>query len=341
MTPPLIRLESACPEFQGRAWECSPPARIGRADTLEIVLDHPAISRHHAEIAFDQRGWTVRDLGSTNGTFLNGLRVGQAERALAPRDVLRCGSLLLRVAWITSAPAREGLRLLSQPACGSTWKGTSSTDSGSDLVLQAVTAMAQAVELRDQYTGGHTQRVTNYALLLGGELGLTPEQRRFLQIGTPLHDIGKIGVDDAILRKTGALTEEETRAMRNHTVAGAAILETIPELRPILPIIRSHHERWNGTGYPDGLCGEQIPLLARIVAVADAFDAMVSDRPYRHGMSTPEAFAELAARSGIDFDPDCVQAFLRKRVTLEEMVRQQRTLLSTQRHQVSMVRATR
>jgi len=341
MTPPLIRLESACPEFRGRAWECSPPARIGRADTLEIVLDHLAISRHHAEIAFDQRGWTVRDLGSTNGTFLNGLRVGQAERALAPRDFLRCGSLLLKVAWITCGPTQDGRRQLGQPEPSSEWNGRSATDSGSDLVLQAVTAMAQAVELRDKYTGGHTQRVTNYALLLAGELRLSPEQRRFLQIGTPLHDIGKIGVDDAILRKTGALSAEETRAMRNHTVAGAGILETIPELRPVLSIVRSHHERWNGTGYPDGLCGEQIPLLARIVAVADAFDAMVSDRPYRQGMSTAEALAELRARSGSDFDPGCVQAFLRKRVRLEEMVRQQRTLLSTQQHQVTTLKAAR
>jgi putative nucleotidyltransferase with HDIG domain len=339
MTLPQIRLESACPEFQGRAWECSPPARIGRADALEIVLDHPAISRHHAEIASDEHGWTVRDLGSTNGTFLNGLRVGQAERLLAPRDVLRCGSLSLKVAWLEGVPSWNGIHSRGQAAAGLEWSVPAATDSGSDLMLQTVTAMAQAVELRDQYTGGHTQRVTNYALLLAAELGLAPAQRRFLQIGTPLHDIGKIGLDDAILRKTGALSPEEHRAMRNHTVAGAAILETIPELQPILPIVRSHHERWNGAGYPDGLAGEQIPHLARIVAVADAFDAMVSDRPYRCGLATDDAFAELVAKAGIDFDPTCVNAFLRKRVLLEEMVRQQRTLIGTQRQQVTMFRA--
>jgi putative nucleotidyltransferase with HDIG domain len=339
MAPPLIRLESACPEFPARAWECSSPARIGRADTLEIVLDHPAISRHHAEIAFDHRGWTVRDLGSTNGTFLNGLRVGQAERLLGPCDVLRCGSLTLRVAWITCAPVRNDLRLQAQPAPRREWATPTAANSGNDLVLQVVTAMAQAVELRDKYTGGHTQRVTNYALLLAAELGLAPPQKRFLQIGTPLHDIGKIGIDDAILRKTGALNAIEDMAMRAHTVAGAAILETIPELQPILPIVRSHHERWDGTGYPDGLTGEQIPLLARIVAVADAFDAMVSDRPYRYGVTTAEAFAELGDKAGSDFDPVCVQAFLRKRVVIEEMVGQQRTLISTQSHPVSTLRA--
>ena len=140
------------------------------------------------------------------------------------------------------------------------------TDQGNDLFLQIVTAMAQAVELRDKYTGGHTQRVTNYALLLADQLELPLEQKRHLQIGTPLHDIGKIGVDDAILRKNGRLTAEEYEAMKAHTVQGSEILETIPELKPILPIVRNHHERWNGAGYPDGLAGEQIPLLARIVA---------------------------------------------------------------------------
>ena len=339
MTPALIRVESACPEFSGKAWESASPVRIGRADTLELVLDHPAISRHHAELVCDQRGWTVRDLGSTNGTFLNGVRVGQAERRLGPRDILKCGSLQFKVAWTTggnaSAETQSSSLTQSEPA----QKKPLAKEAKSDLFLQTVTAMAQAVELRDKCTGGHTQRVTNYALLLAGELDLPSAQRRFLQIGTPLHDIGKIGVDDAILRKTGKLTPDEYEAMKAHTVAGASILETISELRPILPIVRSHHERWNGTGYPDGLAGAQIPLLARIVAVADAFDAMVSDRPYRKGLAIEAAFAELDAKAGSHFDPTCVRAFLRKRVLIEEMVRQQRTLLSTQQHQVSVIRS--
>jgi putative nucleotidyltransferase with HDIG domain len=338
MTPALIRVESACPEFSGRAWESAAPVRIGRAGTLELVLDHPAISRHHAEIAFDQRGWTVRDLGSTNGTFLNGLRVGQAERRLGARDILRCGSLFLTVAWITGGNPAEETRTSNLTKSLGEWKTAAANEPRGDLFLQTVTAMAQAVELRDKSTGGHTQRVTNYALLLAGELSLPPDQRRFLQIGTPLHDIGKIGVDDAILRKTGKLSTEEYEAMKTHTTAGASILETISELKPVLSIVRSHHERWNGTGYPDGLSGAQIPLLARIVAVADAFDAMVSDRPYRKGLALETAFAELESKSGVHFDPTCVQAFLRKRLVIEEMVRQQRTLRSTQKHQVSMIR---
>ena len=340
MTPPRIRIESACQLFLGRAWESRTPVRVGRADNLEIVLDHPTISRHHAEIRFDQRGWMLRDLGSTNGTFLNGVRVGQAERRLAPRDILRCGNLFFTVAWLTVGEGVDAPAPLSGPRnpLFAERRGPAATEQRSDLFLQTVTAMAQAVELRDSYTGGHTQRVTNYALLLADELALPLEQRRFLQIGTPLHDIGKIGVDDAILRKTGRLTEEEYEAMKAHTVQGTTILETIPDLKPILSIVRSHHERWNGSGYPDGLEGEEIPLLARIVAVADTFDAMVSDRPYRAGLSTDKAFTELEVKSGIDFDPCCVQAFLNRRAEVEEMVRQQRKLVSTQKHPVVTMR---
>src|SRR5205807_8747206 len=133
---------------------------------------------------------------------------------------------------------------------------------------------------RDQYTGGHTARVTNYSLLLADQLSLSAGDKELLRIGTPLHDIGKIGIDDAILRKPDRLTPEEFEAMKLHTVKGAEILATVPDLRPVIPIVRSHHERWDGRGYPDALAGKDIPALARVVALADAFDAMTSDRPY-------------------------------------------------------------
>src|SRR5262249_389485 len=149
-----------------------------------------------------------------------------------------------------------------------------------DLFLNTITVLAQAVELRDEYTGGHTARVTNYSLLLGQQMELPYKDIELLRIGTPLHDIGKIGIDDAILRKPGKLTPEEYKLMQSHTVKGEAIISVIPDLTAIKPIVRSHHERWDGTGYPDKLAGENIPLLARIVAVADAFDAMTSNRPY-------------------------------------------------------------
>jgi HD-GYP domain-containing protein (c-di-GMP phosphodiesterase class II) len=184
------------------------------------------------------------------------------------------------------------------------------------VFLNTITVLAQAVELRDDYTGNHTARVTGYALMLAKEMDLPDDQLNLIRIGTPLHDIGKIGIDDAILRKPGKLTLEEFKIVQSHTTKGAAILETIPDLVPAIPIVRSHHERWDGKGYPDGLAGEAISPLARIVAVADAFDAMISDRPYRKGMSLDAAFAEVAKHSGLQFDPTSARAFLSLRSRL-------------------------
>src|SRR5262249_1730453 len=181
-----------------------------------------------------------------------------------------------------------------------------------DLFQNTIMVLANAVELRDEYTGGHTNRVTNYALLLGQQLGLPHKDIELLRIGTPLHDIGKIGIDDAILRKPDRLTAEEYKIMQTHTVKGDAIVSLIPEMAGVRPIVRSHHERWDGTGYPDNLKGEQIPLLARIVAVADAFDAMISHRPYhpdKKGRTPDVAFAEVQKQGGSQFDPVCATAF--------------------------------
>jgi len=190
-----------------------------------------------------------------------------------------------------------------------------------ELFLNTLEVLAQAVEMRDDYTGGHTKRVTRYATLLAEKLGLPEDQLELIKLGTPLHDIGKIGIDDAILRKPGRLTPEEFAQMQEHTTKGAEILHTIRDMAPIIPIVRSHHERWDGTGYPDRLAGEQIPLLARIVAVADTFDAMTSPRPYhkdRKGKPAAAAFAEVEKQAGRQFDPDCAAAFLEIR---EEIVR--------------------
>jgi HD-GYP domain-containing protein (c-di-GMP phosphodiesterase class II) len=183
--------------------------------------------------------------------------------------------------------------------------------------IGTITALARAVEVRDQYTADHTQRVTDYSLILAEALKLPAAERYHIQIGTPLHDIGKIGIADAILRKPGRLTPDEFEAMKTHTLKGAAILETIPALRPVIPIVRNHHERWDGSGYPDRVAGGQIPQLARIVAVADAFDAMTSDRPYRPALAADAAFAELVKQAGKHFDPACVQAFVRLRARIE------------------------
>lgn len=194
-----------------------------------------------------------------------------------------------------------------------------------EMFLQTVSALARAVEMRDEYTGNHTQRVAAYSQMLGEELRLSPDDLTKIRVGTPLHDIGKIAVNDAVLRKPGKLTAEEFEHMKLHTINGAKILERIPDLAPMIPIIRNHHERWDGKGYPDGLYGENISRLARVVAVADAFDAMTSHRPYRQAMSMDRAFQELRDKIGSHFDPMCVQAFFRIRPKIEAILAQDAT----------------
>jgi HD-GYP domain-containing protein (c-di-GMP phosphodiesterase class II) len=175
--------------------------------------------------------------------------------------------------------------------------------------VDTVTALAEAVEKRDPYTGGHLQRVVAYSLLLGHGLELDVEALEGLRLGATLHDIGKIGVPDGVLLKAGPLDEAEAAVMRRHPADGAAIVGRIESLRPLLPIVRNHHERIDGRGYPDRLAGEAIPLPARIVAVADTFDAMTTSRPYREAMSREVAAAEIRRVAGLHLCERVVGAF--------------------------------
>ncbi len=182
-----------------------------------------------------------------------------------------------------------------------------------ELLQQTITMLAEAVELRDPYTGNHVKRVTRYAELLAVQFDLSANEMELVRLGAPLHDIGKVVIPEAILCAPRRLTADEYAKMKTHTTIGADWVAGIAMLKDVSPIVRHHHERWDGTGYPDGLAGDDIPLLARIVAVADSFDAMTDRRPY-HGPnrdhSPAAAFAELAAQAGKQFDPDCVAKFL-------------------------------
>jgi putative nucleotidyltransferase with HDIG domain len=481
-----IRLRQVDEQTEDQLWETSTRLRIGRQESLEIVVDDGSVSRQHAEVYVTNRGWRLRDLKSTNGTFLNGRRLGTTDWPLRLHDIIKCGNATFVVealensrpaavpvddeqmvveataafAWedaiqglacdrnrsprpgeqllallraghhlghlesedellhsvlndaVSALDAQrgaivladrtgEGLRLRalasglgevpSRPGFSQSLALRSYTTGESilcrkvnedpelamaqsiaegamasvlcvllrtprrrlgvlhldrgplqrpftkddlhladalaatvsagiesaqllqqqrELFLSTITVLAQAIDLRDDTTGNHTARVSKYAELLSKELNLDATDMKWIRLGTPLHDIGKIGIDDAILRKPGALTPEEYRIMQSHTVKGAAILGSVPELTPVIPIVRSHHERWDGNGYPDRLAGEAIPRLARIVAVADTFDAMTSDRPYRKGMAPEVAFSEVQKQSGKQFDPECAAAFL-------------------------------
>jgi HD-GYP domain-containing protein (c-di-GMP phosphodiesterase class II) len=180
--------------------------------------------------------------------------------------------------------------------------------------------LARVISARDATTSLHQVRVAAYALLIGEAMQLSTRELYLLRIGAPLHDIGKIGIDDAILRKPGRLTPAESAIMKTHVVMGTRIIEQVVELRDILPIVRSHHERWDGGGYPDRLAGEQIHVLARIVAVADAFDAMTADRPYRRGMPVEVAFSEIERHAGKHFCPTVTAAFLGIRPAIEQLL---------------------
>lgn len=179
-----------------------------------------------------------------------------------------------------------------------------------NFLSSGVKALIVATETRDRYTGGHNMRVALYSLKLAEEMGLPPEQLRALTQGAIVHDVGKINVPDAILNKPGPLTEEEMEQIRQHPVRGYEMCKTLGFMLDELGVIRSHHERWDGTGYPDGLAGEEIPLLARIVAVADVYDALTSSRSYRDAWSHEAAIAYIRQNSGTQFDPRCVEAWL-------------------------------
>ena len=481
--------------------------RVGRLESLEIFLDDSSVSRRHAEVRATPQGWRLRDLGSTNGTFLNGRQLGSGEWPLRSHDIIRCGNITLVVDVLRDAPVNDSTshdQLVVEGTACSSWEealaglaydrnsgprageqllvllraghhlghieteeelldsilndavsaleaqrgaivladgsngalrlralatggrpdqrdkiparpgfsqnlaqrsfsrgesilcrsvdedpelavarsiaegamasvlcvllrtprkrlGVLHLDRGplqkpftmddlhladalaanvsagiesmqllrkkDDLFQRTIAILANAVELRDQYTFQHTDRVTTYSLMLARELDLSEKEIELIKIGTPLHDIGKIGIRDDILQKPGRLTQEEFEEMKKHTIKGAAILATIPDLAPVIPIVRSHHERWDGKGYPDKLEGEQISRLARIVAVADAFDAMTSDRPYRKGMPAEAAFVEVEKQRGLQFDPECADAFLniREQIAQEMEPRTART----------------
>jgi putative nucleotidyltransferase with HDIG domain len=174
--------------------------------------------------------------------------------------------------------------------------------------LGAIRALAATLDARDPYTAGHSERVSALSVLIGRQMGLGATELDVLRLGALLHDIGKIGLTDAILRKPGPLTAEEYAELKRHPAQGARILRQVPFLAPHIPIVELHHERPDGRGYPFGLRGDEIPVAARIVHVADAFDAITSARAYRPARGPAEAIAEIQRCSGTEFDPVSVEA---------------------------------
>lgn len=180
------------------------------------------------------------------------------------------------------------------------------------LFLGGVQALAQAMEAKDAYLRGHSLRVSEYAVGIGRQVGLDAKSIEAISLGAHLHDIGKIGVSEEVLHKKGALTDAEYRHIMEHPVIGAKILGPLLSDAPlVIDIVRSHHERMDGKGLPDGVKAESLPFVVRIVSVADAFDAMTSERPYRHSLSVERALDELRRQGGVQWDPAAVDGFLK------------------------------
>ena len=180
--------------------------------------------------------------------------------------------------------------------------------------LESVKVLAEAIDAKDPYTRGHSDRVKRMSLRLALSLGLTEDKLEILEFGALLHDIGKIGINDGILQKLGSLTPEEFQLIQEHPLIGVKIVEGIEFFEEMIPLIRHHHERFDGNGYPDALAGEVIPLGARIIAVSDAFDAMTSLRPHRPLMPLEDVLVEMERGKGRQFDPKILEVFLREEI---------------------------
>lgn len=179
-----------------------------------------------------------------------------------------------------------------------------------ELFINLIRTVVALIDAKDDYTAGHSSRVTRYALMIADQIGYSSEDRKRLELGALLHDVGKIGMPDAILKKPSGLTDEEFAIVKHHPAAGAEALAPIKQMKEIIPLVRGHHERLDGKGYPDGLAGEKISRDAQIVCICDAYDAMNSDRPYRKGLGMAESVKRLRQSTGTQFNPTMVEAFV-------------------------------
>ncbi len=292
----------------GRSVEASlpPEAVVGRYDADEFLIILPCTTRSQAVAIAHHLREKIRQeavVYSENGQVIPvSVSVGVAE---FPGDADNVQGLL-SVAEGALNTARQNGMGVADPQ--SSWRTRYRIQANG--AFSTLEAMVIAIDNKDHYTRRHSEEVTEYALWIAEEMGLSEDQTHILRLAGLVHDVGKIGIPDEVLLKPDALSAAEYEMMKQHAVLGAVMLAALPGMEQVALIVRHHHERWDGKGYPDGIAGEQIPLLARLLAVADAFSAMTTDRPYRKGMDWQPALAELQRQKGKQFDPLVVDAFL-------------------------------
>jgi putative nucleotidyltransferase with HDIG domain len=230
-----------------------------------------------------------------------------------PHTIWLAVGMVFGVLWLVLAllvrSASSRLRLQNEDLQSRSRELTDSSRQLEETLLETIETLNAAVEARDPYTAGHSQRVRRVALAIGHELALPPKNLGALGTAALFHDIGKIGMPDAILTKPEPLSPAEAAVMREHVTRGAEIVSRISSLQDSVPAIRHHHERWDGLGYPDGLSAEEIPLEAAIIGLADAWDAMTTDRPYAVALSLNDALMQIRSGRGKQFNPAVVDAF--------------------------------
>ena len=318
----LEKAESLCRAETSSIWECDPEAnelffRIVRGSAADEIrgLRVPFGQGIVGSVAQSGRGEIVNDVAS-DPRWQGDRGRGFQTRAILTVPLLAQGRVIGVLQLLNPVGKKafsqddlERMRLFAAPL-GQALENARLYSALKGQFADTVTALAEAIEKRDPYTGGHVRRVVRYSLLLGSEMGLPLTELYNLRLSAALHDIGKIAVPDHVLRKPAPLDADEERVMRQHPVDGADIVSRIREMREILPGVRSHHERLDGKGYPDGLVEAEIPLLARIIAVADTFDAMTTSRPYREALRPEQAAEEIRRGQGTQFCPEVVAAFL-------------------------------
>jgi putative nucleotidyltransferase with HDIG domain len=320
-------------EVEAALQKCSPGTecelRIGGETYLSVPLD-----RASAEGPDD--GFTLRSLRSLDAaaapvqvvlrsvfltTGLTALVGAIALGAFSSRSIVRPLAAVVsrlressRTGVMPEFPiGKRGVREIRELTDSFNQAGASIREGQDQLVrayVEFVSSLASALDARDPYTAGHSLRVSEYSCAIARAMNVGQQEHELIRVGALLHDIGKIGISDAVLQKQERLTAEEEALIRQHPVIGKKILECVHGFEAYLPVVELHHENWDGLGYPRGLKGEETPRTARIVKVADAYDAMTSDRPYRRGMQHDQAIAILEKHAGTQFDVAAVQAFL-------------------------------